>query len=91
MRKRAHVLISGRVQGVWFRVNTKDRAQQLGVKGWVRNTPDGKVEALFEGEEEGVKQMIEWCREGPPLAKVSEVKVKWEEPENDFKGFSIRY
>lgn len=91
MKKRAHVLISGRVQGVWFRANTKDKAQQLGVKGWVRNTPDGKVEALFEGEEEGVKQMIEWCRHGPPLAKVSEVKVEWKEPENDFESFSIRY
>jgi len=91
MRKRVHVIISGRVQGVWFRANTKDKAEQLGINGWVRNTLDGKVEALFEGEEVALKEMIEWCRHGPPLAEVQDVKIEWKEPKNDIRGFSIRY
>jgi len=91
MRKRVHVVISGRVQGVWFRANTKDKAEQLGLHGWVRNTLDGKVEALFEGEEIALKEMIEWCHHGPPLAEVQDVKIEWKEPKNDIEGFSIRY
>jgi len=88
--KRAHVWISGRVQGVWFRAHTRDKAMELGIKGWVRNLPDGRVEAVFEGEEEQVKKMIEWCYVGSPLAKVDDVQVKWEEPRNEF-DFIIKY
>jgi len=91
MKKRVHVIISGRVQGVWFRANTKNKAEQLGINGWVRNTSDGKVEALFEGEEGAIMEMIEWCHHGPPLADVKDVKIEWEEPKNDVKGFSIIY
>ncbi|HEC81547.1 MAG TPA: acylphosphatase [Thermoplasmatales archaeon] len=91
MRKRAHVTISGRVQGVWFRASTKDKAEQLGLHGWVKNTNDGKVEAVFEGEENAINEMIKWCHHGPPLAKVENVEVNWEEPKNKEESFSIRY
>ena len=88
---RAHVLVKGRVQGVLFRYVTKDEANLRGVKGWVRNLEDGRVEAVFEGVKEKVDEMIEFCHYGPPAAKVSSVKVMWEEYTGDFKGFSIRY
>lgn len=90
MKTSVHVLISGRVQGVWFRANTKEKAQELGLTGWVRNTSDGKVEAVFEGEEEIVKKMIAWCHHGPPMAEVEKIVVKKQQP-IDFKEFSIRY
>lgn len=92
MKSRAHVIISGRVQGVWFRANTKDKADQLGLTGWVRNTPEGKVEAVFEGEEKLVQEMLNWCHQGPPLAKVENVEIIKQRPSsNDFNDFSIRY
>ena len=86
-----HIIISGRVQGVWFRASTKQMAKQLGLTGWVRNTPDGCVEAVFEGEENIINKMIEWCHKGPPLSKVKNVEVKNQEPTNEFIDFSIRY
>jgi len=88
---RAHVLISGRVQGVWFRASTKDKAEELGIKGWVRNTPDGKVEAVFEGPKEKVDEIIKWCHKGPVLARVTNVEVKWEEPKGESEDFKIIY
>jgi len=91
MKKNVHVTISGKVQGVWFRANTKDKAEQLDISGWIRNTPDGKVEAIFEGEEENIKEMLDWCNNGPPLAKVKEVKIEEREPTNKYKKFDIRY
>ena len=91
MTSRVHVVISGRVQGVWFRATTKQKAEQLGLTGWVRNTYDGNVEAVFEGEENGVQEMLDWCRHGPPLSKVENVEVKNESPTNGFDSFSIRY
>jgi len=86
---RAHVYISGRVQGVFFRANTLRVARSLGLKGFVRNLPDGRVEAVFEGEEEAVKKAIEWCHRGPPLARVVKVEVRWEEPRGDYDDFYI--
>ena len=86
-----HVIISGRVQGVWFRASTKQIAKKLGLKGWVRNTTDGCVEAVFEGEEHLINKMIDWCHQGPPLSKVKNVKVKNLEPTNEFDDFSIRF
>ncbi len=86
---RAHVWISGRVQGVFFRAHTKEVAEKLGLTGWVRNLPDGRVEAVFEGEEEAVKEAIEWCKRGPPLARVEKVEVRYEEPTGEFKDFRI--
>ncbi len=91
MRVEAHVLISGKVQGVWFRANTKEKARQLNIKGWVRNLPDGRVEAVFQGEKEMVEEMIKWCYKGPPLAEVENVEVEWKEPEEEFEDFSILY
>jgi acylphosphatase len=91
MTSRVHVVISGKVQGVWFRATTKQKAEQLSLTGWVRNTYDGNVEAVFEGEENSVQEMLDWCRHGPPLSKVENVEVKNESPTNGFDSFSIRY
>jgi acylphosphatase len=91
MKTRVHVILSGRVQGVWFRASTKDKAIQLGLKGWVKNTSDGKVEAVFEGEERKVNEMISWCKVGPSLAKVTDVKVKTEEFTEEFEDFNVIY
>jgi len=88
---RAHVIISGRVQGVWFRSSTKDKAKELGIKGWVRNTLDGKVEAVFEGPREKVEKIIKWCHKGPVLARVIDVNVEWEEYKGEFEDFKIIY
>jgi acylphosphatase len=80
---RARVRVRGRVQGVFFRVETRDRARSLGLAGWVRNCPDGAVEAVFEGEEERVRSMVDWCRRGPSGASVDGVDVEWEQPEHE--------
>jgi acylphosphatase len=87
--KRAHVLVHGAVQGVFFRVEARDRARSLGLDGWVRNTPDGAVEAVFEGDDERVASMVEWCRRGPSGARVDDVDASWAAPEGE-RGFSIR-
>ncbi|MEK6717901.1 MAG: acylphosphatase [candidate division NC10 bacterium] len=89
-RVRAHVWIAGRVQGVAFRAYTVDEASVRGVTGWVGNIPDGRVEAVFEGERAVVEAMIAWCRKGPPAARVSSVEVIWEEPKGEV-GFGIRH
>ena len=91
MDAKFHVLISGRVQGVFFRLSTKQKAEQLGLKGWVRNKPDGNVEAIFEGPEEIINEVIEWCHRGPPLSKVTNVEIKKQKTTNAFEDFSIRY
>jgi acylphosphatase len=88
---RAHVVVTGRVQGVYFRYATREEADMRGVKGWVRNRREGGVEAVFEGEKEKVEELIEFCHYGPPAAKVSAVEVTWEEYTGEFKDFSIRY
>lgn len=87
--KRVHVLISGKVQGVFYRANTREQARRRGVSGWVRNLRDGRVEAVFEGEEGAVEDMVEWCRAGPPSARVEDVEVEWEEPRG-LEGFVVR-
>ncbi|MEM3626526.1 MAG: acylphosphatase [Candidatus Bathyarchaeia archaeon] len=91
MNVRAHVFVSGRVQGVFFRSETRREAKRRGVKGWVRNLPDGRVEAVFEGEEESVKELIEFCKRGPPGARVSRVEVIWESYAGEFRDFEIKY
>ena len=88
---RAHVFISGRVQGVFYRTSTKNMAEQLGLKGWVRNTSDGRVEAVFEGEETAVKDMISWCHKGPRSAEVSDVTVDYTKFLGEFEEFCITY
>ena len=87
--KRARVVVSGSVQGVFFRTQTRDRARSLGVAGWIRNVPDGTVEAAFEGDDERVDSMVEWCRRGPSGATVEHVEVEWAEPQGEV-GFAIR-
>ena len=91
MLVRARVLVGGRVQGVFFRFETRRLARRLGVAGWVRNCRDGRVEAVFEGEKEDIERMIEFCRRGPSGARVSNVEVRWEEPTGEFDGFNVRY
>ena len=85
---RAHLKIYGRVQGVGFRRSMQREARKLGVNGWVRNLPDGSVEAVLEGDEERVEALIGWAHQGPPLARVTRVEVKWEQPKGE-KGFRI--
>jgi acylphosphatase len=87
--KRAEVTVRGMVQGVFFRVETRDRARSLDLSGWVTNAPDGTVRAAFEGDDERVESMVEWCRRGPNGAHVETVDVTWAEPEGK-QGFSIR-
>lgn len=90
MKVRAHVQVSGRVTGVFFRVNTQELAQRLGVKGWVKNMGNG-VEAIFEGERDKVEDMIKFCRTGPLGARVSRVDVNWEDYRGEFSDFDIIY
>jgi acylphosphatase len=84
---RAHVLITGRVQGVCFRMVTEQEAAKRSLTGWVRNLPTGQVEALFEGEKESIEDMIAWCRQGPPAARVTKVETSWEKFCGDFIDF----
>jgi acylphosphatase len=91
MKVRAHVFVSGWVQGVFFRSETRYEAEKLGLKGWVRNLPDGRVEAVFEGEEESVKRLVDFCEHGPPGARVRGANVVWESYTGEFNGFKIRY
>jgi acylphosphatase len=88
---RAHVVIEGRVQGVFFRSHTQEMAERLGLKGWVKNRRDGRVEAVFEGDKGMVEQMIQWCHRGPSEARVTNVQVDREEYSGEFEDFSIRY
>jgi acylphosphatase len=88
---RAEVLISGRVQGVWFRGTTCEEARGLGLTGWVRNRWDGKVEAVFEGPRTKVQQMVAWCYRGPRSAQVESVDVKWKQATGEFSTFSVAH
>ncbi|WP_312911850.1 acylphosphatase [Natronosalvus caseinilyticus] len=87
---RAHVFVSGTVQGVYYRATTRETAREVGVDGWVKNLDDGRVEAVFEGPEAAVESMVEWCHEGSPAADVSGVEVEYEEPQGE-SGFEVRY
>ena len=90
MKVRAHIFVSGRVQGVFFRVETRYEAMKRNITGWVRNTSGGRVEAIFEGKREDVEKLIEFCRKGPSGARVTKVDVQWEEYSGEFKDFKIR-
>ncbi|HLY09005.1 MAG TPA: acylphosphatase [Planctomycetota bacterium] len=87
---RAHLLISGVVQGVGYRWACRRAAQSIGVTGWVRNLPDGRVEAVVQGHREQVDRVIQWCQRGPEDAQVSDVAVSYEEAAEEFQGFGIR-
>jgi len=90
-KARAHVKISGRVQGVFFRMETQRAAESHGVYGWVKNRHDGRVEAIFEGDADRVDRMIEWCRKGSPMSQVQKVDVNREVYSGEFAGFDIAY
>jgi acylphosphatase len=88
---RARVVIQGRVQGVFFRSHTQEMALGLGLKGWVKNRRDGTVEAVFEGDKDGVDRIIQWCHRGPSEARVTQVHLTWENYVGDLQDFSIGY
>lgn len=87
---RARVRVHGLVQGVYYRAHARDKAVRLGVTGWIRNRPDGTVEAVFEGNDPSVRAMLEWCRTGSPRANVERVDVVWEPFAGEFSRFSTR-
>ena len=87
----AHVTISGLVQGVFFRLHTQRAAERAGVAGWVRNRPDGSVEAVFEGSKKQVEAVLAWCRKGSPNAVVDHVEVNWQAATGKHDGFKITY
>lgn len=89
-KARVHLFISGRVQGVFFRAHTCDEAKKRGLNGWVKNLYDGRVEAVFEGDDGGIQSMISWCRKGPPHAAVTDVSVEGETYRDEFSDFTIR-
>jgi acylphosphatase len=88
---RARVIISGKVQGVWFRAETQRAARRIGVSGWVRNVSDGTVEAVFEGPRQLVEDAIAWCHQGSPASRVSDVNVTWEDYTGEFETFDVTY
>ena len=90
MKVRVHVYVSGRVQGVFFRGEMQDEAIRQSVTGWVRNLRDGRVEAVFEGEEDNVERLVEFCRRGPPGARVAHVDVFHEVHAGEFQDFQVR-
>jgi acylphosphatase len=87
--REVHVVIRGRVQGVAFRHSLKRQATWNNIRGWVRNLPDGSVEALFQGQEAEIEKILKWCKKGPPSAGVEEVEVVWREPSSSLTSFEI--
>lgn len=87
--ERAHVYVSGGVQGVMFRDSARQEARQFGLDGWIKNLPDGRVEAVFEGPSEDVRRMVRWCEEGPPHANVEDVEAEFEDARGDLRGFEV--
>lgn len=88
---RVSVVISGLVQGVFFRASARDEARRLGLTGWVKNRYDGKVEVIAEGGRDRVEAFVAWCHKGPPFSRVSDVLVEWSEPTGEFKEFRVTY
>ncbi len=91
VKLRAHVFVNGMVQGVFFRYETERKARQLGVLGWVRNLRDGRVEVMVEGEEEPMKRLVAFLRQGPSGAKVTDVAVTWGRYIGEFHSFEVRF
>ena len=88
---RLHIVIEGIVQGVFFRASTIEESSKLGLTGWVKNCPDGRVEAVFEGEIDKIEQIVEWCKKGPPGAVVSNVETVLERATGEYDSFTIKY
>lgn len=91
MQKRLHLIVTGRVQGVYYRGATRDKARPLGLSGWVRNCSDGSVEIMAEGEEERLGELLRWCHDGPPAARVDSVEASWDDAVGDLGPFKTRY
>jgi acylphosphatase len=89
LKVRAHVYVAGQVQGVFFRSSVREQAYETGLKGWIRNLSDGRVEAVFEGEREIVERLVHFCRQGPPRARVSGIQVFWEPYSGEFTHFGL--
>ena len=89
--KRAHIIISGYVQGVFFRHNTKTKARKLGLKGFVKNLPNGDVEVVAEGNEKDINELIDFCRKGPMFSCVANLKIEYEEFKGEFDDFTVRF
>lgn len=89
-RIRAHVWVRGHVQGVYFRAYAEDEAAFRRIAGWIRNTPDNRVEAVFEGDRAAVDAMIQWCHRGSPASRVEGVDVRWDAPQGE-RGFRVRH
>jgi acylphosphatase len=87
---RAHLFVSGVVQGVSFRASTQDQARRRGIVGWVKNLDDGRVEAVAQGSKDRMRELVAWCRKGPPAAKVEKLDVTWEEVGDEFRDFEVR-
>ncbi|HVX02785.1 MAG TPA: acylphosphatase [Nitrososphaera sp.] len=88
-KTRAHIFVTGKVQGVYFRQNTQVTAREHGATGWVRNLPDGRVEAVIEGDDAAVRSVVDWCRHGPPAARVDDIEVKYENYVGKFASFEV--
>ncbi|HYV09137.1 MAG TPA: acylphosphatase [Thermoplasmata archaeon] len=91
MKGRARVIFRGRVQGVYFRAHCAEKAESLGLDGYVRNLPDGSVEAVFEGDRSVIEACIEWNRGSQPYAQVTGVEISWTSPRGDLNGFHVRH
>ncbi len=89
MEKRAHIIVKGLVQGVFFRASTRRIAKSLGLKGYVKNLENGNVEIIVEGNEEAIKELINFAKKGPEPAEVRDINIKYEEPKNEFESFGV--
>lgn len=90
MKNKVIIFVSGRVQGVFFRAFTREKALALKLKGWVKNLEDGRVKVVAEGEKEKIEKLIEFLKEGPPLAKVENLEIEWKEYKGEFEDFEIK-
>ena len=88
--KQVHLVVRGRVQGVYFRASTQRESRRLGLTGWARNRPDGSVEIVAEGEEESVRELVAWAHRGPSAARVERVDIRWRGFSGDFPDFRIQ-
>lgn len=91
MNQRLHLIISGRVQGVFYRASARDEGERLGLTGWVKNLPNDSVEIMAEGSKEVLEELKKWCWKGPPLARVTDIDEEWLEATGEFKGFGISH
>ena len=91
MKSRVHIFVSGKVQGVFFRENTRKKAAEFRLSGFVRNLQNGKVEAIFEGKKEKIEKIIQWIKKGPETVQIKNIEINWQNYQGEFKSFEIRY